>query len=43
MKIKDVMTKNVITVGPRTTLKDVAQLMVKGAYQECLSSTTTEV
>jgi len=29
MKIKDVMTKNVITVGPRTTLKDVAQLMVK--------------
>jgi CBS domain-containing protein len=28
MKIKDVMTKSVITVAPRTSLKDVARLMV---------------
>jgi CBS domain-containing protein len=28
MQIKDVMTRNVITVGPRTPLKDVARLMV---------------
>lgn len=29
MKVKDVMTKSVITVGPRTSLKDVARMMVK--------------
>jgi CBS domain-containing protein len=28
VKVKDVMTKSVIAVGPRTTLKDVARLMV---------------
>jgi CBS domain-containing protein len=29
MKVKDVMTRSVITVEPRTTLKDVARLMVQ--------------
>jgi CBS domain-containing protein len=28
MKVKDVMTKSVITVAPRTSLKDVARLLV---------------
>ena len=29
MKVKDVMTKDVVTVEPRTSLKDVARLLVE--------------
>ena len=41
MQVKNVMTRRVLSVRPRTPLKEVARLLVSNAFPVCRSSTTT--
>jgi CBS domain-containing protein len=42
MNVKDAMTKDVVTVEPRTPLKEVARILSNGTCPACRSSTRTE-
>ena len=41
MKVEELMSRDVISVAPDTSLKDVAALLVSAESPECRSSTVT--